>query len=665
MGRSYRVGDGGYGTQRCCQTETGFKKLIHLCDFLRYVGNRAFGGRPEEAPLGPMFGEDRSAMTRRDLLKGALLSPVVARAAVAGKSETRQVLSHDSNSRKDASALRIRGALPWHNFLSGPIAWNIDDYDQYLDWLKRLNLNLLVLHFYTGGRERYVDYVQPMVCIKYRNVVPEAAMETSHTPRWGYRPLPVSKFAFGSGKLFKSTEELDAFGSKAALLAHTNNERYELAQGQIRKVIKRAHDREIRVALGFEFGVYPPELFSVVPQNSYIHSVMLPDPTHPSSIEILRITLDNILQNYPGVDWVWLWMGEQPGRCVKKNLSSKLRELIRRDTPLFQSAEESDAFTGVWSLSYIRTAYAHLKKNAPQVRLAVGGWGGSNQFSPLLTGLDKALPGDIALACLNPAQGQLPQVTALAEIAKHRDTIAIPWLEGDSKLWHPQPRVSYLHEQVQLAHKQGLAGVVAIHWRMEDIRANMEAFAEFAENPQGAPEVEAFYHRHSINQYGAVAGPALAPLLAQIDIRHLFEQLRSPEYFPYDPSWGRMSGPLRRNIQEILEAAEKFARTERNPQHSSNLRWLTGAFRFTLLLDQVSQGLEAAYNLKQRFEEDCIVSNRDVAAARNGLDRVPIKALFETYATRVRSRGELGVLSSMNQKLWLEYNDLRTFLNSL
>jgi hypothetical protein len=33
-----------------------------------------------------------------------------------------------------------------------------------------------------------------------------------------------------------------------------------------------------------------------------------------------------------------------------------------------------------------------------------------------------------------------------------------------------------------------------------------------------------------------------------------------------------------------------------------------------------------------------------------------------TYAGRVRSRGELGVLSSMHQRLWQEYRDLREFL---
>ena len=42
----------------------------------------------------------------------------------------------------------------------------------------------------------------------------------------------------------------------------------------------------------------------------------------------------------------------------------------------------------------------------------------------------------------------------------------------------------------------------------------------------------------------------------------------------------------------------------------------------------------------------------------------PIEALFRTFARRVRSRGELGEMSSLNQKLWLQYRELDKFLSS-
>ena len=52
-------------------------------------------------------------------------------------------------------AFEIRGTLPWHNFLSGPSAWNEADYRAYLDDLKARDLNFVGFHCYTGGAERY------------------------------------------------------------------------------------------------------------------------------------------------------------------------------------------------------------------------------------------------------------------------------------------------------------------------------------------------------------------------------------------------------------------------------------------------------------------------------------------------------------------------------
>ena len=42
----------------------------------------------------------------------------------------------------------------------------------------------------------------------------------------------------------------------------------------------------------------------------------------------------------------------------------------------------------------------------------------------------------------------------------------------------------------------------------------------------------------------------------------------------------------------------------------------------------------------------------------------PVKEMFDTYMERVHSRGELGVLSSLNQRVWREYNDLKIYLEN-
>ncbi len=567
----------------------------------------------------------------------------------------------------DSKAFPVRGALPWHNFLSGPTAWDETDWEQYLDRMQRLKLNLLVLHCYTGGAQRYVNYVEPMIRMEYRGVLPEAGFDTSLTARWGYRPMPVDEFAFGSSQLYRLPAGARAFGSRAALLARTNDERYVLAQALIRKVIQMAHARGIRVGMGFEFGVYPPELYSVAPPDSYFAANMLPDPTHPASMEILQLTIDDVLRAYPGLDWIWLWLQEH-ATPAGTGLSKGMQEFLDRDAHLFPSAgNPGTLFSGVWSLAYIRAAFAHLREKAPQVRLAVSGWGGTAQLSGILDGLDRGLPRDIVLSCLNPGLGLESQPDVLAAIAKHRETWAIPWLEGDGNLWHPQPRVALMREHVQLARRQRLNGVLAIHWRTEETRANMEAFAQFAADPEGAPSVADFYAADCRRQFGEAAGPQVAGLLARMDSEHWFDHLASPEYYPYDPGWGRLTGGLR---ERLAAAAGAFAQAAggAQDQERNRLESVIAGLRFTLLLDEVSRGIEPAYRLHEQWVLGRV--NRaqleaQLPAAHSALRNCPIRELFETYAGRVRSRGALGVLSSMNQRLWQQYRDLEKFVSAL
>ncbi len=568
----------------------------------------------------------------------------------------------------DKAIFPVRGTLPWHNFLSGPTAWNEEDYRQYLDRLKDLDLNLVVFHCYTGGAERYAPYVEPLIRIEYRDVVPLASFDTSLTARWGYRPLAVRDFAFGTSKLFDVPEGAKAFGARCAVLARDNEDHYRRAQQLMHRVLEMAHARGIEMAMGFEFGIHPPEFASIVPPGSWIRGAMLPDPTHPASIEILRATIDDILRAYPDIDWIWLWLHEHTMHVGQAKMSGGFQALYEKESPLFGETGDDDAkFTGVWSLAYIRQAHAHIRQKAPKVKIAISGWGGGAQLPAIMQGLDKALPKDIVFTCLNPNQGWSAQPQFLAEIARNRTVWAIPWLEGDRQLWHLQPRVTLMREQVKLAHEQKLDGVIAIHWRTEETRLNLDTFARFVNNPADPATVEDIYQEDCERRFGKEAGSQLAPILARADREGWLNGPDSPEYFPYDPQWGRVDEELKNRLNDLIATVEKLREQTRNPLYRANLDWRAADFKFTLLLDQVSRQIEPAYRLKNEWflgelDSNQFASHRKTALA--ALEAAPIEKLFETYANRVRSRGELGVLSSLNQKLWLQYRELRDFLGT-
>lgn len=113
---------------------------------------------------------------------------------------------------------------------------------------------------------------------------------------------------------------------------------------------------------------------------------------------------------------------------------------------------------------------------------------------------------------------------------------------------------------------------------------------------------------------------------------------------------------------------EKLKAQAKAAEQKANLSWLSANLQFTLLLDEIGRKIEAAYERKDRRltgKADPTNLSPDIKRARADLDSAPIQELFKTYTANVGSRGELGVLSSLNQKLWLQYRELKEFLASV
>lgn len=97
----------------------------------------------------------------------------------------------------------------------------------------------------------------------------------------------------------------------------------------------------------------------------------------------------------------------------------------------------------------------------------------------------------------------------------------------------------------------------------------------------------------------------------------------------------------------------------------ANLQWLGDNLRFTLLLDEVGRKMKPCYRLKDRWLQGELDGDKlkdEAQAASKQLASAPVEELFRTFSRRVRSQGELGELSSLNQKLWRQYRKLETFL---
>ncbi|MBN2093117.1 hypothetical protein JW964_26070, partial [candidate division KSB1 bacterium] len=501
-----------------------------------------------------------------------------------------------------AQQFEIRGVLPWHNFLAGPTAWNEKDYAQYLDECQQKGINFIAFHNYTGGNERYASYVEPMIKIQYKNILPEAGFDHSGTARWGYLPMKVSEFAFGSNKLFSLPRGAEYFGAENAILARTNEERYANAQKLMQKVLMMAQERGIQMAMGFEFGVAPPEFASIHTHSDMYwtgNASMVYNPFDPDVAGILYATIDNILETYPGLDYIYLWLNEHcmfgvnPDEALK---NPKMAAFFDENEKYYSGEKitRSLKLLGVWTQAYIRMAYHYIQLKSPITKIAIGGWGGEDQMALLLSGLNQTLPEDITFSMLNPDLGYKPHPDFFKEIARERSFWAIPWLEGDNSLWHLQPRVNDMIHQVRKAFEDKLSGVIAIHWRTQEIKDNFDAFALLARNPELSLTAAEFYQDQFLKRYGEATADKLAPIMTHCDINATFKGIVSTEFWAYNPSWGRLNKEQADSCLWIISVIEECSKIEKESGKLKELEWLKNSFRSILLLDQVSRYIEPA-----------------------------------------------------------------------
>lgn len=555
----------------------------------------------------------------------------------------------------------VRGMMPWHNFLSGPTSWDLNQYRDYINWMAENNFNLLVLHNYSGGAERYTNYVEPFVKVGYDGYSPPASFDSTNTARWGYLPKNPNHFIGSSKAMFAPYLKDGVFGNDIVKANGSNRDSYKITAKFLNNIIDYAHSKKIKVAIGFEYGVYPPEIFSLINLASYYPIEMLPDPTHPQSMQILNGTLDYIIKTYPRIDQIWLWQREHEIHIPKEPLSKGM-EFVFNNVKKQGGLPNNDLiFSAAWSYLYILNANKYVHQFSPNIEVVAAGWGGDNQFMPILETLDRNLPKNVKLAALNPNWGQNKQPNFFSKIAKNRSIFVIPWLEGDYQLWHPQSRVSVLDEQLKLAASQKVDGVIGTHWRTSDIKLNMNFFADRLRGDLSHPESKDYIASYYSRLLSLPPSNQLIVDLISLDRDEIFKAFTSPEYLPYDWTWGRLNDPLRELILRIIKNSQKNIALAKSKEVEKELLYLFYTFKFVMELDRVSVAIEPMaklrdmYILKKNFTRD------EFLAARDSLEKAEITSLVDIYTHRVRSRGELGVLSSINQKLVPYYNQVSSF----
>jgi len=527
----------------------------------------------------------------------------------------------------------IRGSLPWYNFLNSPTTWDEQDFRFFADQIIRSGQNFVGFHSY--------DY-EPFAAYSYEGQLTGGQpLATTRQSVWGTQPLPVDAFGFGTARFFPG----EYWGSDAAQAEGTREELVAAHKALLARGLQYASARGVKTCLGFEVSG---------------------DPTNLEETQRFRARLQQLLVDYPMLDYVWLWQPE--GQSVRGSGPPPLRSQagrVYREWEQAFSAIDTPArkWEGMRVAYYARLARQTMDGIAPKVDLVLSGWGGDNwlHVSDYFPCWDKVLDKRIIFAALDNIR-VTPTISHGYSLPADRERWAIPWYEYDGDQWFPQANAHVFAQTVRDARQKGCRGLLGIHWRTKEVGESQALAAQYAWSPEQS--LEEFYTDYGVRRVGTEYGPRFARLLQDLDAL-AYRWIGGPGqsecgrfawcHVTDEPREGRLA-----RLREGLIDLRKGIRASPCP---------SGALgRVDDIIATLDRGL--AFNKIAGY----FVAGGPVAKALDMPGDDPAKAqtcgrlldeintlefgnMLDLWARTITSRGELGVLATINGKAFADYRD--------
>jgi len=536
---------------------------------------------------------------------------------------------------------KVRGLMPWPDFLNCVTVYNREDWRAYLEAMVRMRFNTLGVHVYSGEKQ----WAESFLSFEYAGAGHLAYTDTTATNRWGYLPERTSRYGMGSADFFAG----DVFGADATTQARDCWEAQEMAGRLWREAFEYAKLLGIRTGVGFEPYQIPDEIFRAVPPEAHYKAARADapgpriDPESVAARDILEARLGRLLEAYPSVDYVWLWEDEDMSWASQKGI-----------VPL--------------SVTPFRQAYDFLTRHAPEKRLVISGWGGVVRH---FANFHKALPEDIIFSSLNDDLGWNPVSEEYGKL-RGRERWPIPWLEDDSAMWLPQFHVSRFVRDMDLAERYGCQGLLGIHWRHRIMDANAGFQSRYSWDRQLTPKV--FFQAFAFAQTREPRAQQLASVLEETDRERLIlcswtgevKDGHSEIYEYSDDSeeafqfWGsyQPSEALKKSQANVARELRALTDAASSPAERERLNYLT---RFVEFLSPYAESWSLATHLNQKLAQaNDLKKQKKAAEARELILRegVPlwlnmaslVREAVLDFQEIVSTRNDQGQLASMHNK---------------
>lgn len=536
---------------------------------------------------------------------------------------------------------KVRGLVPWPDFLNCVTVYNREDWRAYLEAMVRMRFNTLGVHVYSGAKQ----WTESFLSCEYAGAGHLATTDTSATNRWGYLPERTSRYGMGAADFFAD----DVFGSEAITRATSCWEDQEFAQQLWGEAFRYARDLGIHTGVGFEPYQIPDEIFRATPPEARYKpkDAKVPgprlDPESAAAKDILEARLAQLLEAYPTVDYVWLWEDEAMSWAS-------------------QNAQVP------FSVTPFKQAYDFLKRHAPQKRLVLSGWGGVVRH---FAHFHRALPEDVIFSSLNDNLGWDAVNEEYGKL-EGRERWPMPWLEDDPAIWLPQFHVNRFVRDMDLAEKYGCQGLLGIHWR----RRIMDADAGFQARYSWERELTEtrYFEFFAAAQAGEPRATALGKLLDDIDRERLIlcswdgriqnGHHEIHEYTgDYDEAFQFWNGyepaaSVMQTQQEVARQLSRLAHAATSPGEVERIGYLAGFVGFMpdyahswILARQLNEKMQQALALRgqgKAGEATALIQNEGVPL---WLEMAPlVRQVFLRYQGIVSTRDDQGQLASMHNK---------------
>lgn len=550
---------------------------------------------------------------------------------------------------------RMRGVLPWYNFFNSPTTWDPIDHRAFVDQLVRSGANFLGFHTYDGEPFGAYDDGGKMVM--------GARLLSTQSPTWGTFSTPTGEFAYGSDRLFAHP----FFGAATTRMAGDTDMVIRREQAIMTEAFDYARRRGLHTCIGYE---------------------LTGDPFKPEVREAFLKRFNHMLDQYPAADYVWLWQPETQGAqgvgggyhahmlSTQIDDDSPLRQYgkARRETfkrivedakgevPFWQDTEigrQARANEGARLEQFAMLAYRQLAQRPAHPRLVMSGWGGEDRLmsAEYYDGLDKLLPKDVVFSSLDFIHPRPTVDSIYTQLPADRERWPIVWLENDGDMWQPQPYVSVLEKTVRHAADGGAQGMLGIHWRSREIEENLDYIVQYAWDPELT--AEGYFARKALVDFGAELGPEMARIYTELDqlgYRWIGGRGQN-ECAPF--TWGPGEEKKSASLLELRAAiADLVPRATRG---KARLEWLLARIDWVVSYEKAERvALDAAALLEEAKAAGEEPVKREKATQALGLlDGDALATALHHYARRMTTRGEYGVMATVNAKAVYDWRRMR------